>query len=334
MTNTASTARRRARVGDCVKIALDMTPENGYVPESLFDTQGTVNVIIGWGEALPGLHELLMDKAVGDRVNNVSIDAGWGQRRDDLVLQVHKEKLKRFVNVDALSIGDAIQLKSDMQVVVTDIAKDSVTVDANHSLAGTSYSCTFTVLQIDRLPESFAYGNDDECTSQASEFPYECASFSLGCFWGAQIAFDRLPGVIGTRVGYTQGTSNKPPTYDEVCQGLTKHRETVLIVYDPLIVSYQRLVRLALERLAVTTSTLELHRIFEPHHMQYQHGCFFHTQEQRMIAERELEKNNKFGMELLPATAFYEAEEEHQKYLYKGGQSQKKEAREDIRCFG
>jgi peptide-methionine (S)-S-oxide reductase len=326
----AASHRRRARVGDCVKIDLSMIPENGYVPESLFDTKGIVNVIIGWGDLLPGLHEMLLGKAVGDSVKDISVDAGWGQRQDDLVLEVPKQKLKQFVDTESLAVGDIIQLKANMQVIVTDITKDTVTVDANHPLAGTSYCCTFSVLQINPLPASFAYRNNILPTTN---YPYEFASFSLGCFWGAQIAFDRLHGVIGTRVGYTQGTTETQPTYEEVCQGSTKHRETVLVVYDPAVVSYQRLIRLALERLSITTSTLELHRLFEPHHMQYNHGCYYHSPEQKVIAQRELE-NNKFGMELLQATTFFEAEEEHQKYLFKWGQSQKKEAKEDIRCFG
>ena len=329
-TDAVLTSRRRARTGDCVKIQLDMVPENGFVPESLFDTHGTVDVILGWGDALPGLHELLQGKAVGESVTTVSIDAGWGMRRDDLILQVQKLKLSRFTDTEILAVGDRIQLNPNMEVTVTNITGDVVTVDANHPLAGSSYSCSFTVLQIDALPDSFAFGSP----LKEPSFPYELASFSLGCFWGAQIAFDRLSGVIGTRVGYTQGsTTDSSPTYEQVCEGATKHRETVLIVYDPSVVSYERLVRLALERLAVTTSSLELHRLFEPAHMQYQHGCFYHTLEQREIAQREL-VNNKFGMELLPAATFNEAEEEHQKYLYKGGQSQRKESRQDIRCFG
>lgn len=321
----------RARSGDCVKIDLNMVPENGYVPESLFDTKGIVHIIIGWGDALPGLHELLIDRAVGESVVDVSIDAGWGERRDDLIFNVPRQKLRRFTKTDTFSVGDRIQLSSDQDVIVTEIDKDFVTVDANHPLSGTSYKCSFTVLQIDPLPSSFAFREIND--TELRDSPYETASFALGCFWGAQLAFDRLPGVIGTRVGYSQGLAGTRPTYEEVCQGTTKHRETVLVVYDPFIIKYETLIRLALERLSITTSPLELHRMFEPQHMQYQHGCFYHTSQQREIAEREL-AGNKFGMEVLAATTFFDAEEEHQKYLYKGGQSQRKEAREDIRCFG
>jgi peptide-methionine (S)-S-oxide reductase len=247
-------------------------------------------------------------------------------------LKVGKRKLQRFTDTEKLTVGRSIQLKPTMTVVVTEIDGDMVTVDANHPLAGASYLCTFTVLRIDPLPSSFEY-QPDETPSSCPDFPYELASFSLGCFWGTQIAFDRLPGVIGTRVGYTQGVTKTKPTYDEVCQGLTKHTEAVLLVFDPSVVSYAELIHLALERLAVTTSSLELHRLFEPNHEQYRHGCFYHTPQQREAARRALE-GNRYGMELLPASAFYDAEEEHQKYLYKGGQSQKKEAKDVIRCYG
>jgi peptide-methionine (S)-S-oxide reductase len=319
---------RRACIGDCLKIELHMEPEDNFVPDSLFDTKGTVKLVLGWGDFLPGLHELLLNKVVGDSVTDVSIDAGWGRRQDDLILKVDKRRLQRFTNLEKLSVGEIIQLNQSMQVVVTGIVGDMVIVDGNPPLAGSSYRCSFIILEILEPPRFLEY---------EERLPGVCdlqvASFSLGCFWGAQLAFDRLPGVVGTRVGYTKGLTKSKPSYDEVCDGSDKHREAVLVIFDPQAVKYAELVRLALERLSLTTSSLELHHLFEPNQMQYAHGCYYHTPEQREIALRLLE-HNKYGMEVLPATVFFEAEDEHQKFLYKGGQSQRKGAKESIRCFG
>ena len=117
------------------------------------------------------------------------------------------------------------------------------------------------------------------------------------------------------------------------------------MVYDPDIVSYAQLLQLAVERLTITTpftaisSSSGLNRLFgendDTSSMQYKQGFYYHTEEQRTQAQDEIRRhNNRFGVELLHADTFYLAEEHHQKYLYKGGQSARKGARETIRCYG
>ena len=70
----------------------------------------------------------------------------------------------------------------------------------------------------------------------------ETAVFGLGCFWGAERLFWRLPGVVSTAVGYAGGFTPNP-TYEEVCTGRTGHTEVVLVVYDPARIDYEALLR-------------------------------------------------------------------------------------------
>lgn len=331
-------SRRRARPGDVVRIDLSLVAENGFVPEKSFDTEGEIAFCLGWGNYLPGLHELVTGCAVGDSVQGVSIDAGWGKRQEDLMVKLPKAQLGRFVSdIDALEIGQSIRLNESMNVVVAEISNDgdnTVVVDANPPLAGSSYACSFRVLSIDEVSDSAMEYNTSTRTTRTSQ--YGAATFAMGCFWGVELAFLRLPGVVGTQVGYSQGVT-RDPTYDEVCAGQTQHRESVLVVYDRTAVDYKALLELALKRLAITTPTTGLARLFEQagESAQYRHGFYYHNEEQRRLAEEALlSNNNRFAVELLPANKFYVAEDDHQKFLYKGGQSTRKDAKETIRCYG
>ena len=340
-----------AQPGDIVTINLQMTPENGYVPESLFDTHGQITFVLGWGNYLPGLHELVEGCGIGHEVNDVSVDAGWGARQEDLLFEVPQSKLDRIVSKSQIEgrvqVGTTLTLPGNIQVLVKEIRTNEVKdgnsgeqetmiiLDANPPLAGTSYNCSFQLLDITPLPTDmmeFASHNNE------SEYPYRIATFALGCFWGAELAFARLPGVVGTQVGYSQGRTESP-TYEQVCQGYTQHREALMVIYDSRQVSYLELMQLAIERLEQSVSAMELHNLFQEadeDSIQYKYGFYYHTPHQQLEASHFLDdsKNNRFGIELLPSTKFYQAEEYHQQYLYKGGQSTKKGCKEVIRCFG
>ena len=334
--------RRRARVGDIVTIDLELTPENDFVPNGfLFDTNGEVTFVVGWGNYLPGLHDLVTGMREGEQVNNVSIDAGWGDRNPELVIDVPKENFQKLSSADAIKVGSILDLKGGIRVTVTKITEDSIVVDANHPLAGSSYSCTMTVKEIHSLPQTkmtFDSKAGRSSSERLSESRYEVATWALGCFWSGELAFMRTPGVVGTKVGYTQGNTIDP-TYEDVSQGTTKHREAIMVVYDPTVVSYRDLVGVYLERLAATTSQYYKTDPFAEEHNesdQYRNGIYYHNAEQRDIAQEMviLPNNNFYQVELKKAASFYDAEEYHQKYLLKGGQSARKGSKETIRCFG
>ena len=143
----------------------------------------------------------------------------------------------------------------------------------------------------------------------------EKATFAAGCFWGPDHKFGKVPGITATAVGYMGGQLDKP-TYEQVCTDQTGHAEVVQLEFDPVKVSYESLVRKFFEMHNPT----QLNRQGPDQGSQYRTGIFFHSPQQKEVAERvkaELNKS-KFGgrivTEIVPAATFWRAEEYHQKY--------------------
>jgi peptide-methionine (S)-S-oxide reductase len=146
--------------------------------------------------------------------------------------------------------------------------------------------------------------------------PTETATFAGGCFWCMQPPFENLPGVISTTVGYTGGHT-KNPTYEEVSAGDTGHAESVEIVFDPTRIRYDQLLDVFWHN--VDPLTPEAQFCDQGH--QYRSVIFYHGEEQRRLAEeskQRLEASKSFDRpivtEIVAASAFYPAEEYHQKY--------------------
>jgi peptide-methionine (S)-S-oxide reductase len=147
------------------------------------------------------------------------------------------------------------------------------------------------------------------------------ATFAAGCFWGVEATFRQLPGVISTRVGYTGGKTENP-TYQQVCTDMTGHAEAVEIEYDPAKISYEKLVDVFWENHDPT----QLNRQGPDWGSQYRSAVFFHSPEQEEAAlkskealERSGRYRNKIVTQVVPAVAFYLAEDYHQQYLEKRG---------------
>jgi len=145
------------------------------------------------------------------------------------------------------------------------------------------------------------------------------ATFAGGCFWCMQGPFDALPGVISTTVGYTGG-AKADPTYEEVCAGTTGHAEAIEVVYDPEIVTYERLLDVFWRQIDPTTPN----RQFADAGTQYRTAIYVHDDDQRRAAEaskKALGSSGRFDKpivtEISPAAPFYAAEEYHQKYYQK-----------------
>ena len=145
------------------------------------------------------------------------------------------------------------------------------------------------------------------------------ATFAGGCFWCMQPPFDKLSGVISTSVGYIGGKTEYP-TYEEVCAGNTGHAEALEITYDPSQISYTELLDVFWRNIDPTTPDAQ----FFDKGTQYRTAIFYHTDEQKILAEKSKEKlenssryNNPIVTEITPTSKFYRAEEYHQEYYKK-----------------
>ncbi len=147
------------------------------------------------------------------------------------------------------------------------------------------------------------------------------ALFGLGCFWGAERKFWQLDGVYTTAVGYAAGITPNP-TYQEVCTGMTGHNEVVLVVFDPEQIRYQQLLAVFWEAHDPTQGMRQGNDVGT----QYRSGIYTFSDEQQQLAEasrdayqQALSQNGfrKITTEILPAPAFYYAEDYHQQYLAK-----------------
>ncbi|AEK19856.1 peptide-methionine (S)-S-oxide reductase MsrA [Methanococcus maripaludis] len=145
--------------------------------------------------------------------------------------------------------------------------------------------------------------------------------FGMGCFWGAEEVFRKVKGVISTEVGFMGGTI-KNPTYGQVCRGKSGHIEVVKIDYDSEIISYDELLDLFWNNHNPTTPNKQGWDVGE----QYSSYIFYFDDEQKLIAEKSLEKMQentdlKIVTIIKKAGSFYPAEEYHQKYFMKKNNS-------------
>jgi peptide-methionine (S)-S-oxide reductase len=149
----------------------------------------------------------------------------------------------------------------------------------------------------------------------------ELAMFGLGCFWGAEKQFWKVPGVWTTAVGYAGGFTPNP-TYEEVCTGRTGHNEVVRVVFDPRQVSYDALLKIFWESHDPTQGMRQGNDVGT----QYRSGIYVYNPEQRRRAEGSRDAYQRLlataghgpiTTEIVDAPEFYYAEGYHQQYLSK-----------------
>ncbi len=145
----------------------------------------------------------------------------------------------------------------------------------------------------------------------------EIAVLALGCFWGPEIKFSKIKGIIKTEVGYCGGNS-KTTTYKEVCTGNTNHAEVVKLEFDEKIISYEKI----LNTFFVIHDPTTLNSQGPDFGTQYRSEIFYLNDDQKNIAEKVLNKiNQKLSGKVVTKISLLKnycpAEEYHQKYLEK-----------------
>ena len=314
MATTVATDRTLA-VGDYVKIDWSIKIKGEPLPDSVFD-EGVCHLVVGNGY-IPPLHDVLLREALPLNEEKVfRIPNMFGERNAELWAKVDASQAP-----PGLKVGDQVRLSSGMTAFVVAMDEESVTIDANRPFAGETGEVRVTLLE--KLDAS----------------SLKTITFGGGCFWGVELAFQRLPGVVATSVGYAQG-SKLDPTYEDVCSGTTGHTEAVKVLYDPKLVDLETILDLFWDRLG--ENRFALNQVGNDRGTQYRHGIYLPENDDaaKKIAEASFEEqqakhvDRPIATELEALTVFYDAEDYHQQYLQKGGQSAKKEATDTIRCYG
>ena len=145
----------------------------------------------------------------------------------------------------------------------------------------------------------------------------EIAVLALGCFWGPEIKFSKIDGIIKTEVGYCGGNSSVT-TYKEVCTGNTNHAEVVKLDFDEKIITYEKILKIFFQIHDPTT----LNSQGPDFGTQYRSEIFYLNDQQKNIAEKMIEQENvKLSGKVVTKTSLVKnycpAEEYHQRYLEK-----------------
>jgi len=150
--------------------------------------------------------------------------------------------------------------------------------------------------------------------TQNSPTPLEIATFAAGCFWCVEAVFEALDGVQAVESGY-MGGAIKQPTYRQICSGRSGHAEVTQIHFDPAVISFEKL----LDWLWRAHNPTTLNSQGADMGTQYRSAIFYHSENQRVIAEKSKASASKhfsdpIVTEISPAVVFYQAEDYHQDY--------------------
>lgn len=162
--------------------------------------------------------------------------------------------------------------------------------------------------------------NIDDSNKEVNMSETQIATYAAGCFWGVELKFSKLKGVISTKVGYMGGELNNP-TYQDVCYKNTGHAEVCQVVYNPNEISFEELTN----AFFTFHDPTQLNRQGPDVGDQYRSSIFYHNVEQlesakQIIANLNKTKfNNRIVTKLEKSDSFWLAEEYHQKYLQKRG---------------
>lgn len=313
---SASVDVQHAEIGDFVQVHYTGTLDDGTEFDSSLERE-PLEFEVGGGKVIPGFDDAVIGLAEGQtRRQLVPATRAYGEWRDDMTATIPIAEAP-----PELKEGVQVQLSNGLQATVAKVTDEHVLLDANHALAGKDLNFEVEIVKLQK-PSTL-----------------EQATFAAGCFWGPELAFQRVPGVVSTVAGYTNGDTSEP-TYDDVCSGTTGHAEAVQVMYDPKQTDYKALLKVFLEQHDPTS----LNKQGGDAGTQYRSGLYFHSPEQKQIAEELISEaassyEDPIVTEMADVSGFTAAEDYHQQYLERGGrfgkaQSSKKGCDDPIRCYG
>lgn len=312
---------RAVEHGDAVEVhyveQVQQGDEQVVVRNSRVPEEKPLHFIVDDGKVVKGLEELVVGMKIGEvRQAVVTPDKAYGERHSNMMAKLQKSQAPEGVKV-----GIQVGLQNGMTAVVTEEDDESFTIDANHPLAGRDVGYEVELLSVsprERIQEAY---------------------FGGGCFWGVELKLQRIPGVLNTEVGYSNGHVDGV-TYEDVCSGQTGHNEVVRVKFDNGNIPFEDLVTRFFDIHDPTT----LDRQGNDVGTQYRSGVYVTNEEQRQIAERVIEDlQPKFSGQIVTEVAMVDkyncAEDYHQQYLEKGGrfgkpQSAAKNCTDPVRCYG
>lgn len=317
MTLAATATAATAKHGDHVQVHYTGTLDDGSVFDTSRKRGKPLEFTVGGGMVIAGFDKAVTGLAVGQsRKERIAPEDAYGPVDPTLTIVRPASEAP-----EGLRAGMQVQLSNGMTAQCTRLDDKELELDLNHELAGKHL--TFDVELVGLTPaERMAR-----------------ATFGMGCFWGPELLFQRVPGVISTEVGYCNGTTDEP-TYEEVCSGETGHCEVVQVTYDSATVGYDQLLDVFWEKHDPT----QLNKQGGDQGTQYRSGIYTHTEEQKSIAERSMaERQSKLKSpivtEIVAVSKYHTAEPYHQQYLARGGrfgraQNPSKGCSDPIRCYG
>jgi len=315
-TRCIAAVTRAAKVGDSAQVHYVGTLDDGTIFDSSRERTplefmiGAGNVIRGFDLAVTGLEIGQTRKARIDPVD------AYGELDRSMVMAFPSTQAPA-----GLKVGSRVKLSNGQTAAVTKIDDKEVEIDLNHELAGKTL--TFDV----------------ELMGLISAEQQAKATFGMGCFWGPELHYQRVPGVIATQTGYSNGKTDQL-TYEEVCSGSSGAVEVVEVVYDTAQTSYEKL----LDVFWANHDPTQVDGQGGDRGTQYRSGIYFHNPEQQEIAKKSMAAQQaKLGKpiasEIVAVHNYSTAEPNHQQYLARGGrggnaQSPAKSCTDKVRCYG
>jgi len=244
------------------------------------------------------------DRPVDKGSVKVASDNSYGMQRDEVVCSKCEAHLGHVFDDGPKTTGKRFCINSA-----------SLSFDQKQGTVASSSAKPNTAAEADK--PFYTVADDDKVRKNGKDVAY----FAAGCFWGVEDILKGTAGVASTSVGYTGGKTENP-TYAQVCEHGTGHAETVRVVFDPKLITYNQLVTDFLKLHDPTTVNRQGPDIGD----QYRSAIFYSTPEEKAEAEKAIAEyqasgkvNGKIVTSLEPFNKFYTAEEYHQDYFAKHG---------------